>query len=83
MKRPLTLTILSLYIGLAYAETTDTQISSAAEIEEGVTELSPIVITATRGSKQKLEIAETVEVITGAQIEMQNIANIQETLDKL
>ena len=78
MKRPLTLTILSLYIGLAYAETTDTQISSPAEIEEGVTELSPIVITATRGSKQKLEIAETVEVISGAQIEKQNIANIQE-----
>ena len=78
MKRPLTLTILSLYIGLAYAETTDTQISSTAEIEEGVTELSPIVITATRGSKQKLEIAETVEVISGAQIEKQNIANIQE-----
>ena len=78
MKRPLTLTILSLYIGLAYAETPDTQISSTTEIEEGVTELSPIEITATRGSKQKLEIAETVEVISGAQIEKQNIANIQE-----
>ena len=56
MKRPLTLTILSLYISLAYAEPTDTQISSTAEIEEGVTELDPIEITATRGSKQKLEI---------------------------
>ena len=78
MKRPLTLTILSLYISLAYAEPTDTQISSTAEIEEGVTELDPIEITATRGSKQKLEIPETVEVIAGTQIEKQNIGNIQE-----
>ena len=78
MKRPLTLTILSLYISLAYAEPTDTQISSTAEIEDGVTELGPIEITATRGSKQKLEIPETVEVIAGTQIEKQNIGNIQE-----
>ena len=79
MKHPLTLTLLSLHIGLAYAQTPVSQMADTPEFEEA-TELSPIVITATRGAKQKLEIPESVEVISAAQIEKHNINDAQDLI---
>ena len=79
MKHPLTLTLLSLHIGLAYAQTPVSQTADTPEFEETM-ELSPIVITATRGAKQKLEIPESVEVISAAQIEKHNINDAQDLI---
>ena len=54
MKHPLTLTLLSLHIGLAYAQTPVSQMADTPEFEE-TTELSPIVVTATCKEKKKLD----------------------------